>query len=97
MLRGDGVTWLENGAVRRGLEDGQSLQGHLGGAVFTNRSPSVAPNKVDVGLSDGSHLDLIKCSGQKGNEVANKSNGPTVGGASQSHAHHVLVSHKNIR
>lgn len=90
-----GVTWLENGAVGRGLEHGQSFQGHLGGAIFTNRSPLVTPNKVNVGLSDGPHPDLFKCSGQKSNEVANQSNGPTMGGASQSHAHHVLLSDKN--
>lgn len=49
--------------------------------------PAVGPNKVDAGSRDGSHPDLIKCSGQKGSEGAKKSNHPTTGGASQCHAH----------
>ena len=49
--------------------------------------PAVGPNEVDVALRDGSQPDLIKCSAQKGSEGANKSNSPTTGGASQSHAH----------
>lgn len=52
----------------------------------------MGPNKVDVDLRDGSHPDLIKCSGQEGSEGASKSNGPTTGGASQCHAH---LQHKD--
>lgn len=47
----------------------------------------MGPNKVDVGFRDGSHPDLIKCSGQEGSEGANESNSATTGGTSQRHAH----------
>lgn len=53
----------------------------------TNGYPTVGPNKVDVGFSDGSNTDLLKCSGQKGSEGANKRNGPTTNSTSQRHVH----------
>lgn len=49
--------------------------------------PTVGPNEVDVGLSDGSHADLVKRSGQKGSEGTHESNGPITGGTSQCHVH----------
>ena len=55
--------------------------------THTYRHPTVGPNKIDVGLRDGSHPDLIKCSGKKGSEGASKSHGATTGDTSQCHAH----------
>lgn len=56
----------------------------------------MGPNKVNAGLKDGSHPDLINRSDQKGSKGTSKSTGLTTGGASQSHAHHVLPSNKTL-
>lgn len=55
--------------------------------THTYGHPTVGPNKIDVGLRDGSHPDLIKGSGQKGSEGASKSHGATTGDTSQRHTH----------